>query len=89
MKIIKTREFWNCKCETDYIRRRYEPFCSRCSTSEKGQPDARLDEVIEYLKSEYDEMMYQIEVADCFGRYEIGRLLRNAEDMKKNKSPFK
>jgi len=82
MKNIRTRDFWNCLCETDYIHRRYESFCRRCSTHEKKQPSSKVDEVLEYLKAEYEAMIYQIEVADCYGLYEIGVLLRNSEDTK-------
>lgn len=85
MKVIKTPDFWNCLCETDYVHRRYETFCSRCLTHEEGQPDSRIDEVKKYLEDEYNAMIYQIDVADCFGRYEIGVLLRNADDTNKIK----
>lgn len=83
MKNVKIHDFWNCLCETDYIHRRYESFCNRCFTNEENQPDSNINEVKKYLEAEYDVMIYQIDVADCYGHYEIGVLLRNAEDIKK------
>jgi len=83
MDIKTTADYWDCECEVEYIHSKEESFCKHCLTYADEQPDSRVDEVKKFLESEYNDIMYQIDVVDCFGRYEIAQLLRISEEFKK------
>ena len=82
-EIILTSDYWDCECEAEYIHSKEESFCKYCKSYADEQPDARADEVKQFLESEYNNVIYQIDVVDCFGRYEIAQLLKITEEVKK------
>ena len=40
-----TPEFWDCECDTDYIRSKTVPICDTCGATSEEQPDSRLYEL--------------------------------------------
>jgi superfamily II helicase len=82
-EFILTPDFWDCECESNFIHRKTESFCKVCQRLAEEQPDSRVNEVKKILESEYNEIIYQIDVVDCFGLYEIGQLLRISEEVEK------
>lgn len=45
-KITLTIQYWDCECESNYIRPRSEIKCEICGAMQEDQPPARLDEVL-------------------------------------------
>lgn len=82
-KIIFATDYWDCECELDYVHNKEEFYCNRCSAYAEDCSDSRVDEVKKFLEMEYNDLVHQIEVVDCFGRYEIARLLKISEEVKK------
>lgn len=81
--IIFATDYWDCECELDYVHNKAETSCNRCLAFAEDCPDSRVDEVKKFLEMEYSDLVYQIEVVDCFGRYEIARLLKISDEVKK------
>jgi len=44
-----TLDYWDCNCETDYIRPATQKVCFKCGVAAGEQPDARINEVEEML----------------------------------------
>lgn len=46
-----TGDFWDCACDTDFIRPGYEKQCRLCGMDRDldGMPDARIEEIVENL----------------------------------------
>lgn len=82
-ELILTPDFWDCECENNFIHRKAESFCKICQRFAEEQPESRANEVKKFLESEYNDIIYQIDVVDCFGLYEIGQLLRISEEVEK------
>lgn len=41
-----TQRFWDCECETDYIRPKSQYRCNICGYTEEEMPDSRVTEVL-------------------------------------------
>lgn len=82
-ELILTPDYWDCECESDFIHRKEELFCKVCRKFAEEQPESRVNEVKNFLESEYSDIIYQIDVVGCFGLYEIGQLLKISEEVEK------
>lgn len=48
-----TPEFWDCECETNYIKQACESICNKCNTHREVGPDSHIEEVLAfYLNKE-------------------------------------
>ena len=45
-KFYTTPLFWDCECESDYIRTCLEEDCPVCGVTQEESPNARVDEVL-------------------------------------------
>lgn len=82
-EFILAPDYWDCECKDDFIHRKEETFCKVCQKFAEEQPESRVNEVKKLLESEYNNIIYQIDVVDCFGLYEIGQLLKISEEVEK------
>lgn len=47
--IILDNRFWDCECEENYIHPKSEEECKVCGAYSEGQPDSRMNEVIDAI----------------------------------------
>ena len=53
--VATTPLFWDCECEDGHIRPRTFANCSRCGAKQDSQPDARVNEVLDWLDDDGDD----------------------------------
>ena len=57
--------FWDCECDSDYIRLYTENSCSKCKMEQEDAVDSRVDEVLSYLTASYEKFM-RFKFSECF-----------------------
>jgi hypothetical protein len=58
MSIYTTPLYWDCECLEDYIHPKKENNCIYCGAEADFQPESRVNEVIDHLKTKGDEEEY-------------------------------
>lgn len=49
--IQTTPQYWDCECETNYIKPASDPHCEHCGYDRDTCPDSRVTEVAEFTNN--------------------------------------